>query len=77
VARIPLMLGLRLRLAPAWLRAQPRRRPVHAGVLAVAVPVLAGLLAGVILVPPQQCSWQPAPGAMRSHLSCVIVRHHR
>ena len=67
------MLGLRLRLAPGWLRAQPRCRPLHAGVLAVLAPVLAGVLLA-LLVPARSCSWRPATGATRPHLICVTVR---
>ena len=67
---------LRLRLAPAWLRAQPRRRPLHAGVLAVTVPVLAGLLL-VCPRPGAACNWRPAPGVTRPHLTCATVRTTR
>ena len=74
MARIPLMLGLRLRLAPAWLRAQPRRRPVHAGITAIALPVLAALVLAAVLIPAPRCSWRPAAGSARPHLICVNVR---
>ena len=51
MARIPLMLGLRLRLAPSWLIAQYRCRPASFATLAVITPVLLALLLAVILLP--------------------------
>jgi hypothetical protein len=65
------MLGLRLRLAPAWLRAQPRRRPLPVSVAAIVIPVIFALIVAIIVLPrPQACQWQTSAGPVKAHYAC-------
>jgi hypothetical protein len=69
------MLSLRLRLAPAWLRAQPRRRPMHAAVTVVILPALLTVLMAATLLPhpSPMCRWNPAVTPGKPHLVCQQV----
>ena len=74
--RLLLMLWrVRLRLAPAWLRAQPRRRPLHVSVAAVVVPSIFTLVMAVTVIPHQSpwCRWTPAVTPGKPHLVCQQV----
>jgi hypothetical protein len=68
-----LLAGTRIRLAPRWLCAQPRRRPAHTMLAAVLLPAFLGLLLAALLVPGQAraCHHVPSkvPGQVR--LTCA------
>jgi hypothetical protein len=74
VARIPLTLRLRawFWITAWWLAWQPRRHPRRTGTAAVAVPVLAGMLLAVLLLPaPAPCHLRPAASPGKHHFACA------
>ena len=64
-----LLAGTRLRLAPRWLRAQPRCRPVH--MMITAILLLAVLLALLLPSPARACRHAVSKVPARVRLICT------
>jgi hypothetical protein len=73
-ARIPLMLPVRLRLAPWWLARQPRRRPWHSAVTAVALGVALIITVAHPVATAPACPWRMALGREAAGVRPALAR---